>query len=243
MHVGNIRSTIIGDVIARVLAFRGDDVIRQNHLGDWGTQFGRVVLAMWYEAAFERTGQHQVLDHLMDRQAKKDPAVLGEVVRELAAHHQRFIDDDPDGTRYFLPFLKENQLTLAELGRAYAFVTAVTDHSDAQQIRLKHPQYGERTLAELPRLVTTFIQNPDEHEQERLAWEKVRDVTLEACYDVYRQLNVQLADPSLQTEPLERGESFYNPMLPGVVKTFARRDWPWKAKARWWCPYRDLKAR
>ena len=59
MHVGNIRSTIIGDVIARVLSFRGDDVIRQNHLGDWGTQFGRVVLAMWYEASFERTGQHQ----------------------------------------------------------------------------------------------------------------------------------------------------------------------------------------
>src|SRR5215213_5631106 len=59
MHVGNIRSTIIGDVIARVLAFRGDDVIRQNHLGDWGTQFGRVVLAMWYEASFERTGQHE----------------------------------------------------------------------------------------------------------------------------------------------------------------------------------------
>ncbi|XZG68829.1 arginine--tRNA ligase [Chitinibacteraceae bacterium HSL-7] len=40
MHVGHLRSTIIGDALARVLAFRGDAVTRQNHVGDWGTQFG-----------------------------------------------------------------------------------------------------------------------------------------------------------------------------------------------------------
>ncbi len=43
MHVGNIRSTIIGDAVARVLEFLGDRVIRQNHIGDWGTQFGMLV--------------------------------------------------------------------------------------------------------------------------------------------------------------------------------------------------------
>lgn len=43
MHVGHLRSTIIGDAIARVLAFSGDTVIRQNHLGDWGTQFGMLI--------------------------------------------------------------------------------------------------------------------------------------------------------------------------------------------------------
>ena len=43
MHVGNVRSTIIGDAAARVLEFRGDRVIRQNHIGDWGTQFGMLV--------------------------------------------------------------------------------------------------------------------------------------------------------------------------------------------------------
>ncbi|MBV8780041.1 MAG: arginine--tRNA ligase [Phycisphaerae bacterium] len=43
MHVGHLRSTIIGDAIARVLAFRGDQVIRQNHIGDWGTQFGMLI--------------------------------------------------------------------------------------------------------------------------------------------------------------------------------------------------------
>jgi arginyl-tRNA synthetase len=43
MHVGHLRSTVIGDAIARVLAFQGHDVIRQNHLGDWGTQFGMLI--------------------------------------------------------------------------------------------------------------------------------------------------------------------------------------------------------
>lgn len=43
MHVGHLRSTIIGDAIARVLAFQGQQVIRQNHLGDWGTQFGMLI--------------------------------------------------------------------------------------------------------------------------------------------------------------------------------------------------------
>ena len=43
MHVGHLRSTIIGDAISRVLAFQGQTVIRQNHIGDWGTQFGMLI--------------------------------------------------------------------------------------------------------------------------------------------------------------------------------------------------------
>lgn len=43
MHVGHLRSTVIGDALARVLTFLGAPVIRQNHLGDWGTQFGMLI--------------------------------------------------------------------------------------------------------------------------------------------------------------------------------------------------------
>ena len=43
MHVGHLRSTIIGDCIARVLEFQGEDVLRLNHVGDWGTQFGMLI--------------------------------------------------------------------------------------------------------------------------------------------------------------------------------------------------------
>ncbi|MGG6296186.1 arginine--tRNA ligase [Leptolyngbya sp. AN02str] len=44
MHVGHLRSTIIGDSIARILEFLGHDVLRLNHVGDWGTQFGMLIL-------------------------------------------------------------------------------------------------------------------------------------------------------------------------------------------------------
>jgi arginyl-tRNA synthetase len=46
MHIGHLRSTIIGDAIARVLSFLGHEVVRQNHLGDWGTQFGMIIERM-----------------------------------------------------------------------------------------------------------------------------------------------------------------------------------------------------
>ncbi|HEY8385283.1 MAG TPA: arginine--tRNA ligase, partial [Porticoccaceae bacterium] len=43
MHVGHLRSTIIGDAVVRVLEYQGHRVIRQNHMGDWGTQFGMLI--------------------------------------------------------------------------------------------------------------------------------------------------------------------------------------------------------
>ncbi|URJ31167.1 arginine--tRNA ligase [Blochmannia endosymbiont of Camponotus sp.] len=43
MHVGHLRSTVIGDSIARVLSFLGHNVIKANHIGDWGTQFGMLI--------------------------------------------------------------------------------------------------------------------------------------------------------------------------------------------------------
>jgi arginyl-tRNA synthetase len=44
--IGHLRSTIIGDSIARILTFSGHEVIRDNHLGDWGTQFGKLIVAI-----------------------------------------------------------------------------------------------------------------------------------------------------------------------------------------------------
>jgi arginyl-tRNA synthetase len=58
MHVGHLRSTIIGDVLARVLGHLGHDVIRQNHIGDWGTPFGMLIA--------ELIDQRIDVDHLDD---------------------------------------------------------------------------------------------------------------------------------------------------------------------------------
>ncbi len=53
MHVGHFRATIIGDACAKVMEFAGDNVIRQNHLGDWGTQFGMLIANLVYRPAGE----------------------------------------------------------------------------------------------------------------------------------------------------------------------------------------------
>ena len=79
MHVGHIRSTALGDALARVAKFLGHEVIRDNHVGDWGTQFGMVIWA-W--------------KNLLDRQAlQRDP--LAEIVRIYKETNER-ASNDPD---------------------------------------------------------------------------------------------------------------------------------------------------
>ncbi len=56
MHVGHLRSTILGDCICRLLEFQGHRVIRQNHIGDWGTQFGMLVQYLYKKAALAKEG-------------------------------------------------------------------------------------------------------------------------------------------------------------------------------------------
>lgn len=46
MHVGHLRSSVIGDAVARTLEFQGNNIVRQNHVGDWGTQFGMLLAYM-----------------------------------------------------------------------------------------------------------------------------------------------------------------------------------------------------
>lgn len=56
MHVGHLRSTIIGDAAVRTLEFLGHHVIRANHVGDWGTQFGMLIAAG--KTAAGKRGRH-----------------------------------------------------------------------------------------------------------------------------------------------------------------------------------------
>lgn len=67
MHVGHLRSTIIGDSLARLFEFLGYDVLRLNHLGDWGTSFGMLIAYIKEEApAVLRGEQHTDLTHLVN---------------------------------------------------------------------------------------------------------------------------------------------------------------------------------
>jgi arginyl-tRNA synthetase len=64
MHVGHLRSTIIGDCISRLFEFEGHTVIRQNHIGDWGTQFGMLIalLKEQYPEVIEKPDSVQIAD-------------------------------------------------------------------------------------------------------------------------------------------------------------------------------------
>lgn len=89
MHVGHLRSTIIGDGVARVLEFLGDEVIRQNHVGDWGTQFG-MLLAFMQENPAAAESELADLEGFY-RAAKKrfdDSAEFAERARELVVQLQ-----------------------------------------------------------------------------------------------------------------------------------------------------------
>lgn len=66
LHVGHLRSTIIGDSLARVLSFLGYDVLRLNHIGDWGTQFGMLIQYLKEEHPKILSGEEPTdLEHLM----------------------------------------------------------------------------------------------------------------------------------------------------------------------------------
>ena len=61
MHVGHLRSTVIGDSLVRTLQFLGHHVVRHNHLGDWGTQFGMLIEYL-VDEGWERGADHQIGD-------------------------------------------------------------------------------------------------------------------------------------------------------------------------------------
>ncbi|HEY9333747.1 MAG TPA: arginine--tRNA ligase [Kribbella sp.] len=70
MHVGHLRSTVIGDALCKVLEFVGYDVIRQNHVGDWGTQYGMMIEQLLDEGITAQSLDLQGLQQLYERSRK-----------------------------------------------------------------------------------------------------------------------------------------------------------------------------
>jgi len=88
MHVGHIRSTALGDALARIAAFLGHNVIRDNHIGDWGTQFGMVIWG-WKNLLNREALQRDPLAELVriyketNARSTSDPAVREACRQEL----------------------------------------------------------------------------------------------------------------------------------------------------------------
>ena len=87
MHVGHLRSTIIGDALARLLEFQGHKVIRQNHVGDWGTQFGMLIAQLE-----EELEKNQSQKNSNDAMALKDLEVFYQQAKKHFDDDQAFAD-------------------------------------------------------------------------------------------------------------------------------------------------------
>ncbi len=88
MHVGHIRSTILGDALARIASFVGHEVVRDNHIGDWGTQFGMLLVGWKSELnkdslAADPLGEMERIYKLVSARCKEDPATMEAARAEL----------------------------------------------------------------------------------------------------------------------------------------------------------------
>jgi arginyl-tRNA synthetase len=200
MHVGHLRSTIIGDVLARVLAFEGHEVVRQNHIGDWGTQMGAVILGLWYIRA--RVGRGASLDAvraLQERLRKLSDAPVEARREALQPICSEWSEDLQDQS---LDALSGVAVTLEQLELGYVFVQTLVTVAEGTGATVTNRDRTEERLEDIPRKVTRMLQAGDVYE--RTEWQKARDISLAYCQGIYGPLGVLLTAEDV------RGESFYS---------------------------------
>ena len=117
MHIGHLRSTIIGDSIKRILKFLGFKTLADNHIGDWGTQFGKLIVAYknWLDKkAYEEDpiGELERIYVLFSDKAKKDPALEDEAREEL----KKLQLGDEDNQKLWKEFI---DISLKEYNKVY----------------------------------------------------------------------------------------------------------------------------
>ena len=117
MHIGHLRSTIIGDSIKRILDFLGFKTLADNHIGDWGTQFGKLIVAYknWLDKkAYEEDpiGELERIYVLFSDKAKKDPTLEDEAREEL----KKLQLGDEDNQKLWKEFI---DISLKEYNKVY----------------------------------------------------------------------------------------------------------------------------
>jgi arginyl-tRNA synthetase len=222
MHVGHIRSTVIGASLASILRFLGHRVITDNHLGDWGTQFGMIIY-----------GYKHFLDEAAYRQnAVEELARLYQLVRKLCDYPElkAKVPKDRERLDAAQAALEKKQLEAGEkpdkkmrkeLGRLQRAVDEARAECDACAARIEalehdpelapllaeHAGVGSAVLAETAKL------HAGDEENLRL-WREFLPACLEALDAVYRRIDVSF-DHTL-------GESFYHDRLEATVDELVR---------------------
>ncbi len=225
MHVGHIRSTVIGDSLYRTLKFLGHRVIGDNHLGDWGTQFGMIIYGFRHfrnEAAYreqpldELARLYKLVNRLVDYHAglAELPRLRDKVATAETALARSDVGPGGDAKankkaaqdrKKARQTLDQSRLDLDEL---QAKLSAVERDPALADLARQHAGIASAVLAETARL------HAGDPENLRL-WREFMPPCLAAIQRVYDRLGVRF-DHTL-------GESFYHDRLAAVVDDLLRR--------------------
>jgi arginyl-tRNA synthetase len=226
MHVGHIRSTVIGDSLYRTLKFAGHRVIGDNHIGDWGTQFGMIIYGFRHfrdDDAYranpvEELGRlYRLVNRLVDYHEgrSKLAGLLEQVLRDQAAlerHAAQAIAGDPKAEKKAQKDLKrlerEVEESRQELESLQEKQASIENDPHLSRLAAEHPDIAQAVLAETAKL------HAGDEENLRL-WQEFMPPCMEAIEQVYRRLGVKF-DFTL-------GESFYHDRLAAVVGDMLKR--------------------
>ena len=226
MHVGHIRSTVIGDSLARTLSFLGHNVVTDNHLGDWGTQFGIIIYGYKHfgdpdvvksNPIPELTKLYRKVNQLIEYQkAKKSTAALEADIATCQERLEQCQNDlksaeqaeQKKKAKAVASATKKLAATKQKLSDTNAKIQAVDDDSDLAAAAIAHATVDKDVLQE-----TVKLHAGDE---ENLAlWHEFLPHCKDEINRIYDRLNVTF-DHTL-------GESFYHSMLADVVKDLRNR--------------------
>lgn len=117
MHIGHFRTTVIGDSIKRIFRYMGYNVIGDNHLGDWGTQFGKLIVAyrLWLDRENYEKNPINELEKLYVKftlESEKDESLEEQARKEL----KKLQDGDAENTRLWKEFI---EMSMKEYNKIY----------------------------------------------------------------------------------------------------------------------------
>jgi len=217
MHVGHLRSTVIGDALQRTLRFLGHNVTSDNHIGDWGTQFGMIIYGYKnfldpdaYEAdpVPELSRLYRLVNTLSDYHSSRmklpqTEALLATSKQELETAEQSADPTDKKQKKELKKLRKQVDGFTEAIKGLRGKIGAVEGDSELLSLAEQHPD-----IARLAREETAKLHADD---AENLAlWNQVLPQCLSALQRVYDRLNIHF--------DLTLGESHYNPQLAGIVE-------------------------
>lgn len=228
MHVGHIRSTVIGAALYRVLRQLGHRVISDNHIGDWGTQFGMIIYGYKHfadESALaeamvpELTRLYKQVSQLVDYHVtrnQKIPAIEQQILEQAGRleemHDATELENDKDRKKAQKK-LRQGEANLADLRKTLdalrRTVAAIDEDVTLATMAAEHTDIGKAVLAETAALHVGDKTNKD-------LWDRFLPACLAEIDATYARLNVTF-DHTL-------GESFYHDRLAGVVEALTARD-------------------